>query len=366
MKNWFKVWIVPGAVFQSVIVGGGYGTGREVVEFISGYGPIGGMAIVLLVGLLMSVTLAVTFEFARIFKAIDYRNFFKALLGPLWVSYEIIFILTLLLVLAVAGSAAGSILHDSFNLPANAGIAIMLIIVVILNYFGREWVEKTLTVWGLLMSLVLIVFVILTFSVKGNAIFEQFSTDKYSHLLTNGWLTSGFKFFLYNILLAPVILYATDSISTRKEAIGAGAIAGFLGVFPGLAFHLAFMAGYPEILSQDLPTYWMIQQIGIPFILIVYVIVLFGTIAQTGVGILQGINERLDAWCLEQFKYRLSAKVHAIIAASTVLMSMLLANVGIVSLVAKGYGLLAWFSLGIFVLPILTVGLWKIIKVQTK
>jgi uncharacterized membrane protein YkvI len=111
MKNWFEIWIVPGAVFQSVIVGGGYGTGREVVEFISGYGPIGGMAIVILVGLLMSATLAVTSEFARVYKAIDYRNFFKALLGPFWVSYEIIFILTLLLVLAVAGSAASSMLH---------------------------------------------------------------------------------------------------------------------------------------------------------------------------------------------------------------------------------------------------------------
>jgi uncharacterized membrane protein YkvI len=207
------------------------------------------------------------------------------------------------------------------------------------------------------MSLVLIAFVILTFNYKGSLIVEQFSSDKFSHLLTNGWWLSGFKFFLYNILLAPVILYATEHISTRKEAIGAGAIAGVFGVFPGLAFHLAFIAGYPEILSQELPTYWMLQQLGIPIILMVYIIVLFGTIAQTGVGILQGINERLDAWCLEQFKHKLSAKVHAIIAASTVLMSMLLANVGIVALVAKRYGLLAWFSLGIFVLPILTIGL---------
>lgn len=39
MIKWFKAWIVPGAVFQSVIVGGGYGTGREVVEYVSSAGP---------------------------------------------------------------------------------------------------------------------------------------------------------------------------------------------------------------------------------------------------------------------------------------------------------------------------------------
>jgi len=39
--NWIRTWILPGAVFQSVLVGGGYGTGREVVEFISRFGPMG-------------------------------------------------------------------------------------------------------------------------------------------------------------------------------------------------------------------------------------------------------------------------------------------------------------------------------------
>ena len=28
----FRVYIIPGAVFQSVMVGGGYGTGREIVS----------------------------------------------------------------------------------------------------------------------------------------------------------------------------------------------------------------------------------------------------------------------------------------------------------------------------------------------
>ena len=32
-SNWFQRYLLPGFVFQSVIIAGGYGTGRELVEF---------------------------------------------------------------------------------------------------------------------------------------------------------------------------------------------------------------------------------------------------------------------------------------------------------------------------------------------
>ena len=43
MNTFIRTYIVPAAVFQSVIIGGGYGTGREVVEFITVHGPVGGL-----------------------------------------------------------------------------------------------------------------------------------------------------------------------------------------------------------------------------------------------------------------------------------------------------------------------------------
>ena len=32
-SSWFQRYLLPGFVFQSVIIAGGYGTGRELVEF---------------------------------------------------------------------------------------------------------------------------------------------------------------------------------------------------------------------------------------------------------------------------------------------------------------------------------------------
>jgi len=38
----FQKYFIPGIIFQSVVIAGGYGTGREIVEFFLNYGPLGG------------------------------------------------------------------------------------------------------------------------------------------------------------------------------------------------------------------------------------------------------------------------------------------------------------------------------------
>ena len=356
MIRWIKIWILPGAVFQSVLVGGGYGTGREVVEFISRHGPLGGLNAVLLVGALWALVLAVTFELARRFRTRDYRSFFKVILGRFWLLYELFFAVGLLLVLAICGAAAGAVLEESFGMPPLVGIVLMLVIVGVLNYSGRALVEKTLTLWGLTMTAVFAAFLLLTFLDRGEQIAQAFGGAQ----VLQGWGVSAFQFFLYNVGIAPAVLYATGHLETRRQAIGAGIVAGLLGVLPALAFHLAFMANFPEIIDEPLPTYWMLQQLGYAWLLVIYAIVLFGTIAQTGVGMLQGLNERLDVWWNERRGRILSSRTHSLIALGAVLASLLLANVGIVALVAKGYGTLAWFVLVIYVIPVLTLGLIKL------
>ena len=360
MKNWIRTWIIPGAVFQSVIVGGGYGTGREVVEFISRFGPLGGLSAVLLVGLLWGAVLAATFEIARQFQARDYRTFFKVLLGRFWFLYEFFFAAGLLLVLAVCGAAAGEVLKDAFGIPAFLGVVLMLLLVGVLNYYGRTLVERTLTGWGIAMSVVFVLFFVVTLVDRGDRVVATFAAGE----VRSGWQLSGFQFFLYNIGVAPAILFATSHLRSRPQAVGAGFIAGFLGILPGLVFHVAFMAAYPQIIDEPLPTYWLLRDLNLGWLLGIYVILLFGTIAQTGVGMLQGLNDRLDAWWLERKGRTLARRTHSTIALSAVLFSLLLANVGIVSLVAKGYGSLAWFAFAVYVLPLVTIGVAKLLRSQ--
>ena len=72
MNGWtspfFRKYLVPGFVFQYVVIAGGYGTGREIIEYFLNFGPLGGLlGMVCVTTVLWSVILAVTFEFARTF-----------------------------------------------------------------------------------------------------------------------------------------------------------------------------------------------------------------------------------------------------------------------------------------------------------
>ncbi len=65
---------------------------------------------VLVTTTLWSLVFAVSYEFARTFKVYDYRSFFKELLGPGWVLYEVCYIVLLLIVLGVVGATSGTYL----------------------------------------------------------------------------------------------------------------------------------------------------------------------------------------------------------------------------------------------------------------
>lgn len=350
------VWLVPAGVFQSVIVGGAYGTGREVAEYMTQYGPLGGLLAIGIVMLGLTAVLAACFEFARVFRVYDYRSFLRELLGTAWPAYEICFVLLLVIVLAVTGSAAGLALERTFGLDARTGTAAALVAVVACNFFGRHLVEATLTVGAVALSLGMLAY--------GAGVAAQAGGDILRTLagggIEPGWWLGGWQFALYNSALVPVLLYATTAIRTRREALGAAVVAAFAGVLPALVLHLSFLARYPAIVDEALPAYTMIAAFGTREFLWLYVGLLFVTIVQTGVGVLQGLNERLDAWSAEQRARPLPEWAHAAVAGLAFAASVMLARAGIVDLIARGYGMLAWCFLVVFTLPALTLGVARI------
>lgn len=62
MSRWLQVYIVPAAVFVSVVMGGGCGTGREVVQFFTSHGLQGGLPGILVATLAFALILELTFN----------------------------------------------------------------------------------------------------------------------------------------------------------------------------------------------------------------------------------------------------------------------------------------------------------------
>src|SRR3546814_14460385 len=91
------------------------------LEFFLGSGPRGGLAGMVLAMAVWSLVGVVAFLFARATAAYDYRSFFKALLGRFWLLFEITYLPSLVLILAVAAAAAVTLGVVVFDLPLIAG-----------------------------------------------------------------------------------------------------------------------------------------------------------------------------------------------------------------------------------------------------
>src|SRR3954466_11737522 len=87
--SFFKRFLLPGFAFKAVVIGGGYATGRELVEFFLPSGPRGGAWAIALAATLWSGICVATFVLAHITHSYDYRTFFRHVLGRAWFIFEI-------------------------------------------------------------------------------------------------------------------------------------------------------------------------------------------------------------------------------------------------------------------------------------
>jgi len=357
-SSFFKKYLLPGFVFQSVVIAGGYGTGRELVEYFLNFGPLGGLlGMFLVTTILWSVLLAVTFEFSRKFKAYDYRTFFMELLGPLWFLFEILYLILLFIVLAVIGSAAGVLLHDNFGIPYILGVLVMLAGIGLLTFKGTGWIERFLSSWSILLYLVYGAFFVVVFLKFGPEIQKNFS----SAVVLPRWALGGFKYALYNMGVIPAVLFCIPHIEKRREALWAGLIGGVIGIFPGFLFYMAVLGHYPDILPEEVPAIYALQKVGVPFLLILFQVVLFGTLIETGTGFIHAVNERLRSTLRSKGK-QLPAWQRPLVAALLLLASLGLSTFGLINLVAKGYGTISWGFFFVFFIPLMTLGVYKIVK----
>jgi uncharacterized membrane protein YkvI len=356
MLRFLKIYLLPGAVLQSVMIGGGYGTGRELVEFFTSHGIANGFLGQLLATALASAIFATTLMLAVRYQAFDYRTFFKLLLGRFWFLFEILIVLMFIIVLAVMGSAAGSILEDNLGLPAFVGSVVMLLIVVVLAFFGREWITRVLASWSVFLYLVFIAYF--------TAVMLDLSPADWAGKLhwevEPGWLVGGLQYALYNVSAVPIVLYAARAIETERQAMTSGIVGGLIAMIPGMLFHWSFVGSYPEILNSTLPVYSIFDSLGLPVLYAAYLVVLFGTFIETGAGNIQGVIERLDRWWQERRGTGLNRTQHAVVAAAALVAAGLLSDIGIVDLIARGYGTLAWGFLFVYLIPLFTVGIHRL------
>lgn len=351
-SDWFRRLVLPGLAFKAMVIGGGYATGREMAEFFMPGGTWGGIFGMLLATAMWSLICILTFLFSYSTQSFDYRSFFKSLLGRFWFAFEVAFGLSAVIILSVYGAAAGAIVNALLDWPIVLGTLGLMLVVTAFAAFGSDSVERLFKYVSFLLYGVYLLFVIFAFSSFGESIKAHLSAFE----IRPGWALNGLSYGGYNLLGAVLILPALRHVRTRRDAVVAGLLSGPLAMAPALLFYVV-MVGFPELINSDLPSDVLLSKLGHPLFRALFQIMIFFALVESSTGCMHAINQRVSS----SLGGSLSIWRRTAISLAILSVCMLLASrFGLVSLISSGYRFLAILLMATYIVPLLTIGIYKL------
>ena len=354
----FQRLILPGFAFKAVVIGGGYATGRELAEFFLPSGPVGGLLGMALAMVIWSGVCALTFMFARMTGSYNYRVFFQNLLGPFWFIFELAYVLVLVLILSVFGAAAGEIGRALFQWQTLTGTCLFMAAVASVVTFGNEAVERVFKYVTVFLYVVYAVFLGLSLWKFGDRISGGLSVP----VTGLSWMSGGVAYASYNVVGAAVILPALRHVQSQRDAAIAGLLCGPLTMLPAMAFFICMAAFYPAIGAQALPSDFLLGQLGLPVFRLIFQFMIFAALLESGSGAIHAINQRLET-VVESTGAVFQKWMRTLVAIALLTVSIFFASrFGLVALIGRGYRIIAVAFMFIYLLPLATYGVWKLIS----
>jgi uncharacterized membrane protein YkvI len=357
-------------LLQSVLIGGGYSTGREVVEYAGKHGSTGWLSVlVIFAGFTLMSILA--FELARVTRTYDYKSWIRQLIGPLWPLFDLVLLAMLLLILAVMISAIGDILEQTLSVPNTAGILIAFVVVAVLAYMGEETIERFKTFGTFMLYAGYTTFAAIVLTSSWPAVERGLAGGEGEAGSLGAAVGSGVLYVGYNIAVYPVVLFCLHRQTKRFDTVVSGLIAGVMMTLPFALTWLCLLGYYPspDVLDADVPWLAMLAGHG-TWVLMLYGLVVGWTLVETSIGSVHALQDRIDKHmddlprAISSRIGRLSKVQRGVFAAAILLSALLLSRFGIIALVARGYTLMAYAFIALMAIPLLTIGVARIVRAE--
>ncbi|WP_210424995.1 YkvI family membrane protein [Halorussus halobius] len=362
--------LLPAIILQSVLIGGGYATGREIVTYGAQYGAAGWLAVVgIWVG--FTVMAVLTFEVARTFGVYDYKSFIEQLIGRLWPAFDVVFLVMAVLVIAIMASAAGNIMEQTIGIPYLVGVSLVVVVVGVLSYAGESFIERFKTGGTTFLYLAYVLFgVVVLTQTWGDvtAVFASGDTSYVGDASALSVLQSGVLYVGYNLVVFPAVFFALDRQTSRRESVVSGLLAGALMTIPFALTYVSFMGFYPseEVMGASVPWLPVLESVGGPALIAFYGVVMGWTLIETSVGLIHALVDRVDENIADvgvgplEGQTNLSSLQAGLLSVGVLVGALVLSRVGIIALVSQGYTMMAYVLIALFAVPLLTVGVVRI------
>lgn len=331
--------------FIGLLVGAGFATGQEVVQYFTSFG-IPGMWGILVAGLVMTLAGTVFLQLGSYFHASEHNQVFRNITHPIISRIlDVAVILTLFAVGFVMLAGAGSNMQQQFGWPAWVGSLLMLVLVLITGMFD---VDKVSQVIGLLTPTIIIavLFVgIYTLLHMPDNVDAAITASAAIESPIPFWLVSALNYNGLALILAVSmsLVIGGDNISPREAGVGGivgGAVYAVLMAIAGFSL----LMNAEKIGKSDIPMLTLVNNVhstmGVIMAIIIYLMIF-----NTAIGMFYALGKRLSSG--NEAKYR-------IIFIAGCLAGFTVSFAGFKSLMQYVYPVLGY--MGIVLVAILVVG----------
>ena len=278
-------------VYIGTVVGAGFATGQEILQFFVSFG-LGGLW-----GILLSTGLFILFGvlIMKIGLRLSAQSHFDVLGqigGPLFqAAMDGLIMLSLFGGLTAMMAGTGAMFAQQLGLSPALGNALMGLLTAITVLRGLRGVIAAIS--AVVPFLLVSVLLISLFTLKNAPPDFQLGLGGTGSGLLGNWLWAAILYTSYNIILSASVLGPLGAEAKHRRTVLLGGALGGLGLgFASLMIYLAISASGAEVSYLEVPMLHMALQIA-PIAGVLFSLVLVAEIYTTAVGALYGFSARL-------------------------------------------------------------------------
>ena len=360
-----RIYLSLAFVWFTTHFGGGFASGRQVVQYFFGYGPISLLLPVLSQGILALVFYA-AWKYAFDNKAYHYKvwtdKFFSPVEKVMSNVYELLYNTTLITATAVAFATGGATMTTVFGTSYMLNTGLIAASLLLLTIFGAKFVRRTASI--IATAIVVGMFVIyvpniiaglpsITANLAQNTFVSEGSGSLMDALMTT-LKYAGFQ----AVVMGAYIAHSSaivDEGDIKKAAVAGFVLNSLMLVMTVLGLLIFLNDG---ILTEAIPTLTVVTNgIGAGWMVpLVSILIILGAVS-TGVNLIFGISNRIVLYISRDETPETAKKKERsrsiLISSIYVMVTWSIAQFGLIPLVARGYGTIGYISIFALIIPII-------------
>ncbi|ARP53706.1 hypothetical protein ALFP_1819 [Alcaligenes faecalis] len=333
--------------FVGVVVGAGFASGQEILQFFSSFGYWGLLGGVVS-GLCFTILGMAVGELSQVSVSHSFKEGLYLICGPrLGVVVDIMITFFMYAIAVVMFAGGGSLMEQQWGVPAQYGsIAVMLITVLIV--FLR--VDRVMAFIGSVTPILVLMMIFLCIYSWNTRDLPLEELDVIAHTKPQGaghWLVGSLLYVSYNMVVgAPFLMIAGAQATSRRNALLGGLVGGLLLGFLIVLISAGVFGRIDTIGSAALPMLMLATEQS-KLLGTIMSVVIFAMILTTSVGVLYSFSARI--FTPNTLKFNIGTAIAGVLG-------LVGAKIGFINLVGTvypffgylGFVLMAWILIAWF------------------